>query len=72
MRSLIVTTLILAGLNANAVKMQSDSTDIYLDGEGKQISAVEAYRSEDPVFHCTKKEVKYNKRTGKPSMKKVD
>lgn len=72
MRSLILLVL-LSGLNASAAKVDSgNSTNIFLDKDGKQISAMEAYKSETSVYECTKKEVHFNQRTGKPTLKKVD
>lgn len=74
MRNLLVLSLLSLSLStvANATKEFTEKSNIFLDKEGKQISASEAWRSDDPIFECVKKEVKNNSRTGKPKMVKVD
>lgn len=57
---------------ANAAKMDVDQSSIFLDKSGKQITPAEAYRSDDNIYECVKKEVHFNKRTGKPTLKKAD
>lgn len=74
MRNLILSTVLALtiGSIASAAKIDSgNSSNIFLSLEGKQISAMEAYKS-DVVYECVKKEVHYNQRTGKPSLKKAD
>lgn len=64
-----------AGYTVNAhadTKYVSEVTSIYLDASGKQITPVEAYRTDGKIYECVAKEVRFNKRTGKPTLKKVD
>ncbi len=56
---------------ANASEYE-DKSSIFLDLKGKQITPAQAWRSDEPIFECTKKTVENNKRTGKPRMKKAD
>lgn len=73
MRNLTMSlVLAVTGVTANAVKLVDTTPTIFLSQEGKQISAVEAYKSETPIYECTLKEVVFSKKTGKPKMKKID
>ncbi len=72
MKALFIGLVTVFTFNASAYKLSAEASDIFLNKDGKQISPAEAYRSEEPIFHCVKKEVSYNSRTGKPKMKKVD
>lgn len=62
----------LGGAYADTNSDLEQGNTIYIDGSGKQMSSEKAWRSEGRFFECQVKTVKNNKRTGRPSMKKVD